>query len=170
MARMMPDCDGPDATLARNAGGQGAGRRDVVERIGTETRIWAAGLVVLVADGALAAGLGLAGRPDRGDLQGPLLVLVLALALFLVPLEVGLRIPAARERWAFWLATCLEAMLWVPAVPFIFLTAGPDLASPLGLLLVGLAILGAVLVLAGGVPAAVTARRRDIDRGRTLDS
>ena len=141
----------------------------MVGLIGTGARIWAAGLVLLVADGALAAGLGLAGRRDLTDVQEPLLVLVLALALFFVPLEVGLRIPAARERWAFWLATCLVAALWVPALPFIFLTAGPELGSPLGLSLAGLAILGAVLVLVGGITAAVGARRREAGRGRTVD-
>jgi hypothetical protein len=118
-------------------------------------RAWAVGEAVLVVDVALAAGLGLAQRQSTGS-QGPLILLLGALVFF-IPLAAALAVRTIRTRALFWVASVVPAVLWIPAIPAVFLRGGPDLASPSGLALAGAAIGGAVLATVGGALAAVEA-------------
>ena len=120
-------------------------------------RAWALGQAVLVVDVALAAGVGLSQR-QPGTTQAPLFVLAGALVFF-VPLVLALALRTIRTRAAFWVASILPAIVWIPAIPAVFLRGGPALATPSGLGLAAVAIGGAVLVTVGGILAAIEAAR-----------
>jgi hypothetical protein len=120
-------------------------------------RAWALGQAVLVVDVALAAGIGLSQR-QPGTTQTPLFVLAGALVFF-VPLVLALALRTIRTRAAFWAASILPAIVWIPAIPAAFLRGGPALATPSGLGLAAVAIGGAVLVTVGGTLAAIEAAR-----------
>jgi len=123
-------------------------------------RVWVAGELVVAADIVLGAALGLAGRSlVPGELGERILILAAALALFFVPAEVALRIEAPRGRWWFWVGASVPAVLWVPAMPFVFLAAGPPLDSAPGLALLAGGVVGAVMVVIGGASAALETRR-----------
>lgn len=119
-------------------------------------RTWLAGEVLLVGAISLAAGLGLAGqRPGAVELGPPLAVLVIGLIGFLAPATIGLRVQALQVRRAFWLGSCVPAALWLPALPYVLLRTGTSVAAPAGLLVAGTSLLGAILIVTGGVLAAI---------------
>jgi len=123
-------------------------------------RVWVVGELVVATDIVLGAALGLAGRaPVSGELGERIVILAGAVALFFVPAELALRFPAVRGRWWFWVGASVPAVLWVPAMPFAFLAAGPPLDGTAGLALLAGGVVGAVMVVIGGASAALEARR-----------
>ena len=119
-------------------------------------RAWAVGLVLLVADVAAAAGIGLSQRQAGSGVGAPLIVLAGALVFF-IPLVLAVWFRVIRTRAAFWAASVVPAILWVPALPAVFLRGGPGLATPSGLALAAIAIAGSVLVTVGGLLAMIEA-------------
>jgi len=125
-------------------------------------RLWVVGELVIAADIVLGLTLGLASRPPplSADLGERIVLFAGAVALFFVPAELALRLPAARTRWWFWIGASLPAVLWVPAMPFALLAAGPPLDRPSGLALLAGGLAGAVMVVVGGAAAGIESRRR----------
>ncbi len=123
-------------------------------------RVWVAGELVVAADAVVGAALGVAGRAlASGELGERIVILAAAVALFFVPAELALRFPAVRGRWWFWASASVPAILWVPAMPFAFLAAGPPLDGSAGLTILAGGVVGAVMVVIGGASAALEARR-----------
>jgi len=123
-------------------------------------RVWVAGELVVAGDVVIGAALGLSGRAlVAGELGERVLILAAAVALFFVPAELVLRFPAVRGRWWFWAGTSVPAVLWVPAMPFALLAAGPPLDGTTGLALLAGGVVGAVMVVIGGASAALEGRR-----------
>jgi hypothetical protein len=124
-------------------------------------RAWAAGQILLVSDVALAAGLGLAQRSaGRVVLGAPLAVMLAALLAFFVPLVLAVAVPSLRTRAFLWAVSAVPAILWIPAIPAVFLRAGPELSSPVGVGLASAALIGAVLVIVGAGVAMIESGRR----------
>ena len=125
-------------------------------------RVWVAGELVVAADMMLAAALGLPARALAPDELGQRVALLAAAVLLVfVPAELALRFPAIRKHWWFWLVASVPAVLWVPAMPFVFLAAGPALDHPSGLALLAGGLAGAVMVVVGGAGALLDTRRGD---------
>lgn len=123
-------------------------------------RVWAAGQLILAGDVVLGPAAALAGGwVTPQDLAVPAPILVAALALILIPADLALNAATVRGRWWFWVAASLPAALWVPAMPFVSLAAGPPLGSVAGLTLAGAGLGGAVAALVGGSLAALETRR-----------
>jgi hypothetical protein len=129
----------------------------------TAMRLWVAGQVVLAADALLVAGTGFAGRAPGGGLDQRLLPAIVGLVLFSAAGVLAVLSKAARMSPWLWFAGSVPAVLWVPAMPFVYLEAGPPLASPAGLALMAVGLVGAVVVVVGGSLAALEARRSTRD-------
>jgi hypothetical protein len=122
-------------------------------------RIWAAGQGALGLDALLVAAAGYAASPAAShDMQARLLLVAGAIVGFLIPAVLAVQLPTARLRTWFWLAASLPALAWVPAMPWVFLRAGPPLGSPSGLALAGLGLVAAVVTLVCGALAALEVR------------
>ena len=121
-------------------------------------RLWVAGQVTLAADALLVAGTGFAGRePADGGLDERLLLPIVGLLLFFAAGALAVLLGAVRRSAWFWLAASIPAVLWVPATPFVYLEAGPPLATPAGLALAAAGLVGAVVVvISGGLSALET--------------
>lgn len=122
-------------------------------------RLWVAGQVTVAADALLVAGTGFAGRAPGGSvLDERLLPPIVGLMLFFGAGTLAVAFaPLRRSPW-FWLAGSIPAVLWVPATPFVYLEAGPPLASPAGLALAAAGVVGAVIVVISGSLAALETR------------
>lgn len=121
-------------------------------------RLWVAGQVALAADALLVAGTGFVGRAPAGGLDERLVVPIVGLLLFFGAAALAVLVPAVRRSRWFWLAGSIPAVLWVPATPFVYLEAGPPLASPAGLALAAGGVVGAVVVVVSGSLAALETR------------
>lgn len=155
----------PDVARARRVGDPaspnelGTGR-SVIMPLSGAMRVWVAGELLVTADAMVGPALGLAERSFAPDALGERVVILAgAMALFFIPAELALRFPAARRRWWFWVGASVPAVLWVPAMPFVFLAAGPPLDRVSGLALLAGGLVGAVMVIVGGVSAALETRR-----------
>jgi hypothetical protein len=124
----------------------------------TAMRLWVAGQVVLAADALLVAGTGFAGRAPGGGLDQRLLPAIVGLVLFSAAGTLAVLSKAVRMSPWLWLAGSVPALLWVPATPFVYLEAGPPLASPAGLALTAVGLVGAVVVVVSGSLAALETR------------
>jgi hypothetical protein len=122
-------------------------------------RLWVAGQTTLAVDALLVAGTGFTGRaPGAGVADERLLPPIVGLLLFFGAGALAVLIGAVRRRPWFWLAGSIPAVLWVPATPFVYLEAGPPLASPAGLALAAAGVVGAVVVVISGSLAALETR------------
>lgn len=125
-------------------------------------RVWAVGQILLGVDVAAGPAAGLVGTQlTPEDLARPAPVLGASVAFFVLPVFLMLGFGALRARWWVWIGASLPALLWVPAMPFVFLTLGPQLETPEGLALAAAGLVGAVIVVVGGLLAALDAGRGD---------
>ncbi len=124
----------------------------------TAMRLWVAGQVALAADALLVAGTGFAGQAPGGGLDQRMLPAIVGLVLFSAAGVLAVLSRAVRMSPWFWLAGSIPALLWVPATPFVYLQAGPPLASPAGLALTAAGLIGAVVVVVSGSLAALESR------------
>ena len=124
----------------------------------TPMRLWVAGQVALAAVALLVAGTGFAARAPGGGLDQRLLPAIVGLVLFAAAGALAVLSRPLRTIPWFWLAGSIPAVLWVPAMPFVFLESGPSLASPAGLALTAAGLIGAVVVVVSGGLAALEMR------------
>lgn len=123
-------------------------------------RLWVAGQVALAADALLVAGTGFAERAPGGGLDERLIAPIVGLLLFSGAGALAVLVARLRRSPWFWLAGSIPAVLWVPSTPFVYLEAGPPLASPAGLGLTAAGVIGAVVVVVSGGLAALETRTR----------
>jgi hypothetical protein len=129
-----------------------------VDRMSGAMRLWVAGQVTLAADALLVAGTGFAGQAPGGMLDERLVPPIAGFLVFVVAGALAVLVAEVRGSLWFWLAGAIPAVLWVPATPFVYLEAGPPLASPAGLALAAAGVVGAVVVVVSGGLAALENR------------
>ena len=154
-----PEELGTGRTLSDLASAQGDVPGRAVGGMSAAMRLWVAGQVALAADALLVAGSGYAGRTPGGSvLDERLLLPIVGLLLFAAAGALAVLVAAVRRSPWFWLAGSIPAVLWVPATPFVYLEAGPPLATPAGLALAAAGVVGAVVVIVSGTLAALETR------------